>query len=404
MLSIDHPATSVLLERVLASNAIKEYDTAAIISRLTSSPPISLDEVNYQDEQGRSPLGVAVTREGQSDLVKALVEEGNASLGLRDARLRTPLLLASEFNQTSNVLYLLKKLQAQNNKWRLADERDCFRRGPLHYMCKHWNVEGVQALVSVARAQASDVQNPENGNSSSVLSLLVNEKTSSGETPLFWLAQSIADTNKKSKEKRFERAEAHDHTDEAVAHCHDDKASTNDILEIARLLVGAGAEPRAGNALGQSPATLVNQMRARAKEGRVEELKEGLQALFLAAEGKCEDEEAWEVKKEDVRGASGVAVEASRDSPTGSSSTLPGVSQGPQPCRNSLASLPARREGSSATLSPGGVGLVRALGGQTNGRQGAAGGGRGPGGAVGKKLRIKMRAPTGEQDAKQDRI
>lgn len=331
--------------------------------------------MNYQDEQGRCPLGVAATMAGRAmlDFVKALVTGNNwglVKLRLKDARLRTPLLLAAEHNRTEIFLFLLERISQWERGWQLAEEQDCYQRGPLHYMCQHRNVEGVRALLAVAGnpAVGSRVEEEEEEKKERIKSV-VNARTSSGETPLFWLVQSLsvsqeegAEITEGGKQKKKKTSSSSSNDDASAA-----------VLEIAELLLTAGADPQVGNAMGQTPMDLLKE----GEDGREGGVKGRLRALLSSRKASKEEgeEEEEEKKAKDEKGSGSSSI-------AGGASSLRTAALAP--ARGMLASFPTRGGGFGATSSS-----------STSSSISSSGGGSAP-----KKLKIKMKAPGAKDEEK----
>jgi ankyrin repeat protein len=130
----------------------------------------------YQDSEGTSPLHAAVSldsAEAGSALAQTLLEgiaDPAALLGLRDGRMRSPLLLAAERGNAGPFLCLWELSRGQGQK----EAADCFGRTALHWWCKHGNTACVAAILGEAKGQWS----------------IVNAGTTSGETPLVWALEA----------------------------------------------------------------------------------------------------------------------------------------------------------------------------------------------------------------------
>ncbi len=331
--------------------------------------------VNYQDEQGRSPLGVVATMAGRPmvNFVKMLVGP-LTKLRLKDARLRTPLLLAAENDRTEIFLYLLERLSQYETGWQLEEEQDCYQRGPLHYMCQHRNVVGVRALLAVAGAPAVGAtvgeDEEEEKEKKMRIETVVNARTCSGETPLFWLAQS--QTFSSQEEEGMENG-GNGQKERSSSNC----TSINDdykaaVVEIAELLLAAGADPQVRNAMGQTPMDILDE----GGNGRDGGVKERLQALLspeqasrekIEAEKEEEEEEEEEAeRKVTIKKGSECSGVASHTSLLNTASVAPAIAM--------LASFPTR---GSSRISIGSSGSS------------SSSGGRAP-----KKLKIKLKAPA----------
>jgi len=353
--------------------------------------------MNYQDEQGRCPLGVAATMAGRAmlDFVKALVTGNNSGLvklRLKDARLRTPLLLAAEHNRTEIFLYLLERLSQCERGWQLAEEEDCYLRGPLHYTCQHQNAAGVRAVLAVAQGAppvGSKVGEEEEEKKKERIQTVVNARTSSGETPLFWLVQSLSASQEedagveeggKQKKKKSSSSSSSSINDDAAAA----------VLEIAELLLATGADPQVGNAMGQTPMDLLKE----GKDGREGGVKGRLRALLSSRKASKEEgeEEEEEKKVKDERGI-GSSTNAAGLSSSHTAAVAPG--------RGMLASFPTRGRGfgasstssSSSTTTTSSTTSSSTIGSSSSSRSGGSA-------PIYKKLKIKLKAPAAKEEDK----
>lgn len=337
------------------------------------------DCLNYQDEQGRCPLGVVATMAGRPMLVfvKAFVE-GRAKLRLKDARLRTPLLLAAEHNRTQIFLYLLDRLSQCEKGWQLAEEQDCYQRGPLHFMCQHRNAEGVRALLAVAAAPAVGGRVGEEEEKKERIKTVVNARTSSGETPLFWLVQSLTVSQKEEAgmeeggNQKKKKSSSTSSGSSSSGPINDDTAAA--VLEIAELLLATGADSQAGNAMGQTPMDLLSV----GEDGGEGGVKAQLRSLLSSQKAsKDEGEEEEDVKE------------------CGSSTMAAGASSvhaaAVAPARGMLASFPTR---------DGGFGTSSSSSSNVSSNSGSNSSSGRSGGSAPKKLKIKLKAPAAKEQEK----
>lgn len=344
----------------------------------------SRSSVNYQDEQGRSPLGVVATMAGRPmvDFVKMLVGP-LTKLRIKDARLRTPLLLAAENDRTEIFIYLLERLSQYETGWQLTEEKDCYQRGPLHYMCQHRNVAGVRALLAVAGAPPVGAKVREDGEEEKKkkerIKVVVNARTSSGETPLFWLAQSSTFS---SQEKERMEGGGNRQKERSSRDCSsiDDK-NTADAVEIAELLLAAGADPQVVNAMGQKPMDVLDE--GEGDDGKEGGVKNRLQALLSPeriSRGRGETEKEEEEKEEqeaerkvaEKKGCENSSIAINTPFPKTAAVAPPG---------GMLSSFPTRGVGFDA-------GNSSRIGIGSGSRSGSSGG------SAPKRLKIKLKAPA----------
>jgi len=120
-------------------------------------------DINEKANTGRTLLHEAVIH-GQSELVYFLISHG-ANPNAQDAHLKTPLILAAEYTQVEILNNSMIGIFPMD-----INIQDSFGRTVLHWACGKGLIEVCTKLIQ--------------------LGAIVNQKTTSGDTPLHWVVMS----------------------------------------------------------------------------------------------------------------------------------------------------------------------------------------------------------------------